>query len=807
MECARIRASHMKLAEQSVLLQSQSFAENTASIIARIDDYLVDTRTHWALHPQDAPALLQATAASRQNDFSFQTTVIGNDGIVLFSSLDPRAADKKINLADREHVKVHLSSPKRDELFISKPVVGKISKKWSVQFSRPIKSPNGELLGVVVVSVSPETLAAYNQKLNSGNGGVGIIADEQGHYISRWPDATQAMGAQISNSPWLDPDSPAAGNYAKIAAIDNTERIYGYFKYPPFKLVFMVGQAKADVDAASAPDRLHIHIAAAIAWALMIALAILLHKSIADRSRIRQQLLEAQAMLTNSVESLGEAFVVFDSSDKLAYFNERFQTLFAKIAPSIKIGTPFETLLREAIASGYYPQSQDDPEQWIRQRLQTHKDGSTNLVQQLNDTEWICIKERKTPDGHIVGFRVDITDLAQAKTQAESANFMKSRFLATMSHELRTPMNGILGMAQLLEFDDATPQERREYLQTIQSCGKSLLALLNDILDLSKIESGKFTVERTRCSPRQILAETCSLFAPVAQSKNISLEWSMPGPDAPCFSDPARLRQNLSNLINNALKFTPENGKVLASCSIEAAEDGLAVTFTVEDNGIGIEPEKIPLLFKPFSQADSSTTRLFGGTGLGLSIVKSISQLMGGDASCDSQPGRGSRFSFWTKAGACPPEPSPEPVQETPSNMSTPRAFAPGDNNYALVVDDVELNRKIAAAVLSKNGYACAMAANGQEALDFIASNPWPRLIFMDVHMPVLDGIAATRAIRAIQDSQPFAPRIVAVTADAYEENAKDCIEAGMDEFVTKPISVPQIAAIAASLLTPSPKP
>lgn len=405
-----------------------------------------------------------------------------------------------------------------------------------------------------------------------------------------------------------------------------------------------------------------------------------------------------------------------------------------------------------------------------------------------------------------VQMRLMANQLQEALRVAESANLSKTRFLATMSHEIRTPMNGILGMAQLLLMDGQTDEmEKKDHIRTIYNSGLTLLTLLNDILDLSKVEAGKMELTNISFYPRQLVEETTRLFVQSAQGKGLSIEARWLGPTNSHYeADATRLRQMLSNLINNAIKFT-SNGYVRIEASVieEDAHQAL-LEFAVTDSGIGIPKENQTKLFQPFSQADSSTTRDFGGTGLGLSIIRSLASLMEGSVGVESEPGKGSRFWFRARVSILSKD---EALHREERRLEIvephPTETLAGT---VLVVEDNPTNRKVVEALLTKQGIQSVCAENGQEAVDALHDGLRPSLILMDVQMPVMDGIMATQHIRSWEQESGF-PRlpIVALTANAFEEDSKRCMEAGMDDFLVKPINVRALNAAIAKWGIPSP--
>lgn len=369
-------------------------------------------------------------------------------------------------------------------------------------------------------------------------------------------------------------------------------------------------------------------------------------RDISERKRSEQLIKKVESLLRTAIEIIDEAFVIFDPEDRLVYCNDKYRQIYASNAHLMVPGVSFETLLRAGAKPGPDVDSAGHLDAWVQERLAVHRASGSTLIQHLENGRILRIVERKTADGHIVGFRVDITELFQAKEAAEAANIAKSRFLATMSHEIRTPMNAILGMAQVIMLPGVEEAERLASARTIYHTGQALLTLLNDILDLSKIEAGKIELESIALSPARIIRETQTLFAKLIGDKGLQIEATWHGSSERYLGDPHRLSQMLANLVSNALKFTSRGSICIEGCEVASTTQTTTLEFSVRDTGIGIPADKQGLLFLPFSQADSSTTRNYGGTGLGLSIVRMLAQAMGGTAGVESVAGRGSRFWF-----------------------------------------------------------------------------------------------------------------------------------------------------------------
>ena len=372
---------------------------------------------------------------------------------------------------------------------------------------------------------------------------------------------------------------------------------------------------------------------------------------------------------------------------------------------------------------------------------------------------------------------------------AEASNLAQRDFLARMSHEIRTPMNGVLGMTQLAQ-NAKTEEQRMGYLEKIHTSASLLLGIINDILDVSKIEAGKMKIEEQSFKLSDIISNICDLMTPRVNEKNLDLIISVEE-DVPqmVVGDSLRISQTLFNIIGNAVKFTLKGSVTLRVSASEEPDNKLRLSFSVKDTGIGMDDEQQRAMFKPFTQADSSTARKFGGSGLGLSISKALIDLMGGEISVTSEPDVGTEFKFYVIAASYEGEQQLEVDQNV---------FAAQSQRYddvkLLLVEDNEINQEVAKAVFEDMGFEIDFADNGQEGVDAFNKKQYD-IIFMDIRMPVMDGIEATREIRKIESERGDVPRvpIIAMTANAMQSDREATGEAGMDGHISKPIDIDEI--------------
>ena len=425
------------------------------------------------------------------------------------------------------------------------------------------------------------------------------------------------------------------------------------------------------------------------------------------------------------------------------------------------------------------------------------------------DGHWIELEITVTgvDNRYLVAFLRDIGErkaadaaLREATQQAEQANRAKSEFLANMSHEIRTPMNGVLGLTEVVLDSPLQPQQR-EHLELVKRSAVSLLVILNDILDLSKIEAGKLGIEHVPYSPAAVMQEVTQALRARAQAKGLALQCETdPSVPQKIQGDPVRLRQILLNLCDNAIKFT-DTGSVSVRAQAELTDTGhCELMICVRDTGIGIAAEKQEIIFQSFNQADTSTTRKYGGTGLGLTICSSLAALMGGRIWLESDAEQGSCFYFTVQAMVAPA--GQESVVDTPADpvrspgADTTTAVSQPTNRrlQILLAEDNPINQRLTILLLERWGHDVTLAQDGIEAVSLFGRRDWD-LVLMDMQMPNMDGLAATRAIRAAETKGRRTP-IIAMTANAMNTDRDLCLEAGMDAFLSKPFEVERLRTL-----------
>ncbi|MFZ2854015.1 MAG: response regulator [Rhodocyclaceae bacterium] len=497
-----------------------------------------------------------------------------------------------------------------------------------------------------------------------------------------------------------------------------------------------------------------------------------------ERQAADNALRRSEGTLRAAIDAIDEAFVIYDENDRLIFFNDRSREVFPLTADLIVPGNTFSEIISARVLRGEYPEAVGHEEEWIAQALRHHRSGEGALEVRTSSGRWLRMIDRRTPNGHVVGFRVDITDLREAREAAESANNAKSSFVANMSHEIRTPMNGILGMTELL-LTTSLDAEQLDFARTAKQSAEALLGIINDILDFSKIDAGKMDIEILDFDLCILLDDVSTLLALRAEEKGIEFLCMMPAAvPSRLRGDPGRLRQILLNLIGNAIKFTAK-GEVAVSVSVEHVGNPVQLRFEIRDSGIGIAPEQLTRLFSPFTQADTSTSRRYGGTGLGLSICKRLLELMGGQIGVTSTPGSGSTFWFVLPFT----EPAVQPVQ-----AELPPADLVGKR--ILLVDDNPTNLKLIGMLLDRWQSVSLTAPSGDAALQLLAQEAAAgRAVdaaIIDMHMPDMDGETLGKRIKAHPDHTHLP--LMLLTSVAMRGDGERLLEAGFAAYLPKPV-------------------
>jgi len=514
----------------------------------------------------------------------------------------------------------------------------------------------------------------------------------------------------------------------------------------------------------------------------------------------------SRSRLLEAVESISEAFSLYDTEERLVLCNRRYRELAYRDATDDPVGMSFEQIIRRAAERGRVAEAKGRVDAWVAERLARYRKPSGPFVQQLSDGRWLQISERQIAEIGTVAVYTDITELKEAEAEmtraahaasearaiAEEASRAKSAFLATMSHEIRTPMNGVIGMTGLL-LDTKLTAEQREYAEMVRRSGEALLAIINDILDFSKIEAGKLDFEQTDFELRVTVEDVLELLADHAYGKGLELAY-LPHANLPAWvgGDPGRLRQVLTNLVGNAVKFTERGEVVVHGTLVEETDHDALIRFAITDTGIGIAPEVRERLFHSFSQADSSTTRRYGGTGLGLAISKRLVKMMDGAIGVESNRGTGSTFWFTVRLAK-----RPAPATAARVDLAELRGLR------VLGVDDNATNRTLLTAQLTAWGMHVDCVADASRALERLRAahrdaRPYD-LAILDQQMPEIDGMMLARAIKA--DPLLATVPLVLLTSVSYRGSTGDAEQAGFSALLLKPIRQSQLYDCIATVM------
>ncbi|CAH2602132.1 Histidine kinase [Rhodovastum atsumiense] len=772
------RADTLRGAEMDSASRAHAYAEALLRTVRELDQTALLIR---ALDERGGPEPDLAgwlAAVDPVQRVPVQITLVARDGMVRLSNL--QKTTQRVDLSDRPHFRRFADRPE-DVLHVSPPVFGRLSKLWTIQFVRMLRGPEGSFNGIVVVSAEPAALVRFVSAEDIGVRGTMSLIGLDGVIRARIAAGAEGViTGQPSASPAVqEAVAREAGHFTWTDPQDGVRRIESFRRLPGLPLLVSVGLDEMDVLAEYRADLWRMLPVCAVVTLVVLAIA-----AVAARHRRRRE--EAQRVLNLAMENISQGLLMVNPDGRIAVMNRRLVELLG-LPPEIQPGMPVEEMMDRQRAAGEYTTKVEPPEAAATLgRMASFTDGPA-LYKRTRPTGTVLeVRTKLLPDGAAVRSFSDVTAWEQAqdalraaRTAAEAGIEARTRFLAVMSHEIRTPLNGILGAAELLQDTELTPRQQH-CVQTVRHCGRHLLGLVSDILDFSKIDQNAIELETAPFAPAGVLAAMQMMMAPLAAEKGLWLrvEADAAVPAQVC-GDAHRLRQVLLNLVGNAVKFTGAGG-ITVRLDAAPAATGWRLDWRVRDTGIGIPAEAQENLFQEFAQADGSITRRFGGTGLGLAISRRLVQAMGGDIVVFSRDGEGSEFRFHVIVATAGAAAGPPAALRSPGCLRV------------LLAEDNPVNRMIATGLLEKLGHRVEAVEDGAAAVAAVRRGGVD-LVFMDVMMPVMDGLTATRAIRALEGPAGRIP-VIGLTANAFREDEANCRAAGMDGFAPKPITRERLA-------------
>ncbi|WP_170153082.1 PAS-domain containing protein [Roseiarcus fermentans] len=842
---------------------------------------------------------------------------IGADGRTVGSSLGPDP--KHTDLSDREHIRVQLDR-RVDGLFIGKPVLGRVSGKWSIQLTRRVEDSSAGTLGVLVASIDPHYFERFWNKVGGSRQDVDELIGLDGVLRARSADVEAALTSHERRDALVEETEGKRSGFLEVKDGEGRTWLTAYVRLEELPLIVTAGVAARTALAEGWP--------AVVAYAsfgtaitlLIAGFSVMLVRLAARlRERTRQARL-AERRLSLAIETIPQGFALFDPDDRLIVFNQAYLQIYATTAGVIRPGVSFEQLLRAGLERGQFVEARGNEEAWLSARIDGHRNPAAALEQLTDTGRWLRIEERKTSDGSVVGLQSDITELKRrtfelsrqtsllqttlqnmgegvavydrarmliawnglcadllqappelfqegvpfervlrfqaergdfgavdidadlarrveafhsekpwtaerrrkdgraieirhypmpdggavflyrditersdtearlnvALRKAEEASKAKSEFLAMISHEIRTPMNAIIGMSALLTERDLGPTEMR-FAETIAEAGEKLLVIIDDLLDFSRLEAGKLSVEARPFDIRRVVASAIEILRGQPNAGALSLtaciDDSVP---AVLVGDGGRISQILLNLLGNAVKYTGHGGAtVRVQCRNEPGAEATTLRCEIEDTGPGIAPALQERLFLPFERGPTVDGKAISGAGLGLAICRQLVDLMEGRMGLVSTPGKGS--TFWFEISLHAPQ-EEQPRREAPSTRAPKKRRL-----HVLVAEDIEANRTVIGAMLQTLGHAAHMVEDGEQAIAAALAGDYD-VILMDIQMPRVNGLAAIRAIRG-HDGRARRVPIVAVTAFAQQSDRKEAMNAGADDYLTKPVRKTELQA------------
>ena len=894
---------------------ARAFEEQIVETVRSIDQALLFIRTQIQKDPDHFDLDTWGKNAYYTSDVAIQLAYIGPDGFMVSSNVASQATPR-VDLGDREHFRVHADSSK-DELFISKPVLGRVTNKWTIQLTRRIFKADGSFGGVLVASLDPSYLSRFYESIDIGQNGVINLFGRDGIIRAHGGKGADLLGKEMKSRQALQALGKAsAGTYQGSGGLDGLDRIFAYRVVRGLPLVVNVGLDRGEVFASYFESRT---LMTRAGWILTVVTLLAMLWSVYQRVRLdstRRLLLSKTQALGLTLSSMSEGILMVNADQQVVVINEQGRRQLG-VPDSSACPFPVSDLELLSSSGAFSTVREDGSDQDVHIR-EIEKDGHTLEIHRVD-----------LPTGGFVKTITDVTrkkaiqrDIEDARDRAEAASRARAAFLATMSHEIRTPLSGVISMADLLG-QTQLDRDQRWYTHVARESAEHLLQLLDDILDISKFEAGRLTLESISFELPHAIQNVIEMLAPKARGKGLSFGCHIE-PTLPkrIIGDPGRLRQILINLIGNAVKFTSHGHVSIRVLQAQSATGTPSIRFEIEDTGIGISQTGIASLFQDFSQLDDSISRRFGGSGLGLSICKKLVTKMGGTIEVTSEVGKGATFAFtlpllrdensgepairslegcsvlvladnefernclvhqlqscgaksqgfgdlasagnWldtdahqddrlpvlVSVGTLPgvqnwraPEPGARsdlrrlliatgelainrddaacsgfddvlvaPVSAVSLVESVYRysqrvlaADLAGGDGKAGAAADTKLDYKVLLAednatnqfaltrILEKLGATVTVAEDGEKAVRAVQQEHFD-FVLMDMMMPIMDGLSAARAIRALPEPTCHIP-IIALTANAFPEDREATRLAGMNGFATKPTTGARLRA------------
>ncbi|MFO1028453.1 MAG: ATP-binding protein [Acetobacteraceae bacterium] len=749
---------------------TRAFGENIARIVDGVDQTLINVRDHYQ-HDRAGFTLQEWLQGHRLSTVPHLALVLTNaSGQVTETTAGPAPGD--LTAAETAPFRPGNNEP-ADVLLLGDPVFSRITGAPAIVFSRKLIAPDGTMAGAISALLNPAELSRFYETIAIDRGSITLL-NLQGIVLTRAPGGEQMVGRRVDTDFYRQMrDGPPQGRHSAISGLDGQHRIYSYRRFTNPGLLLTVGLSKEDVFAAY-----HFNRNVSVGAAVLVSIGIVSASIILFRQR--QGLVRSNRILGITLENMTQGIQMVEPGGRIGVINSRAIELLGIPQSLLDRKPTFPQLVKWQIDTGEFGDPRSYPE-GLRKTLDAG--GIVASVDTYERTRAngtvLEITTKPMPGGGAVRTYTDITErkqteaaLAAARDAAEVSGRARMEFLAMMSHEIRTPMNSIIGFASLL-MDMPLSVTVQQYVRTIRQSGNHLLQLINDILDLSKLDAGKLQLEDEAFDLREEIAQTVELLTGQAQEKQLTLK-AILSPHVPqrIRGDSGRLRQILINLIGNGLKFSSVGGVTVYVDLFKDDTDMNRLSFKVVDTGIGIPREKVCLLFHHFSQVNDSQSRHYGGTGLGLAISKRLVEQMGGSIGVESEPGRGSTFYF-----DLPLRPAEDVTATHPAGVSL----------RILLADDNASNQAVIARMLERQGHRVDTVGNGLEAVEAVRTRPYD-LIVMDIAMPEMDGLMAAEAIRDLTGRRGRVP-IIGLTANAAGTAEADCNRAGMNAFMTKPVT------------------